>query len=146
MMVLLLLIHLLMGSFYMCSRNNQLIEKNKSTANNNHFYEIVAKYDIKNKMIKYGKNIAIQGEIIGPKINGNNHKVKEISYHVYNIYDIDNQKYLNWNNIIAITDELDLQTVTLVYSGIMKKNGFQSKHCWLLLINKNIQLGNQQKV
>lgn len=67
-----------------------------------------------------GKNLALQGEIIGPKINGNRHKVKENEYYVFNIFDIDLQSYLNYNDIINVTNKLGLKTVPLVYKGLIK--------------------------
>ncbi|KKN67697.1 hypothetical protein LCGC14_0458410 [marine sediment metagenome] len=75
--------------FYVCSRNLALHKENQTE-----WWEMARKYDIKNKLLKVGKNIAIQGEIIGPGIQKNKYKLDEIKLFVFNVIDIDeNRKY-----------------------------------------------------
>jgi ATP-dependent RNA circularization protein (DNA/RNA ligase family) len=50
------------------------------------------KYDIE-KMLPIG--YAIQGELVGPKIQNNHENVKENTLYVFDIWDIVNQKYLS---------------------------------------------------
>ncbi len=113
------------GNFRICGRNYTLSERQNEI---NHYFDIADRYDLKEKMIKFGKNIAIQGEIIGPKINKNRHNIKDLEYYVFNIFDIDRQYYMNWDEILSITGQLGLKTVPVVYRGMMKPE-------WLLLDN-----------
>lgn len=57
---------------------------------------------------KNGKNLALQGELIGPKINGNFEKVRRVEYHIFNIYDIDKQGYLSLQERLKIYDDLKI--------------------------------------
>lgn len=56
------------------------------------FWNVAYKYDIE-KMLPVG--YAIQGEMVGPKIQNNHENVKENTFYVFDIYDILNQKYLS---------------------------------------------------
>jgi len=47
------------NTFYVCSRNINLHKKNNTT-----WWQIAEQEDIKNKLKKVGKNIAIQGDIL----------------------------------------------------------------------------------
>ncbi len=76
-------------NFYVCSRNLTLHRENDTE-----WWKMARTYDIKNKLLKVGKNIAIQGEIIGPGIQKNKYKLDNQEYHVFNVIDIDeNYKY-----------------------------------------------------
>lgn len=113
----------LFGSFMICGRNFRLLVSSLSTK---HHFEIAERYGLEEKMTKLGRNIAIQGEIIGPKINGNRHRVSENEFYVFNIYDVDAAQYMEWNQILEITQLLGLKTVTCVYQGIMKDEWLDS--------------------
>jgi RNA ligase (TIGR02306 family) len=97
--------------FGVCSRNYQLKEDDK-----NSFWVIARKYDLENKLKKDGRNLAIQGEVYGPGIQGNLLGVKDIQFRAFNLFDIDNYKYLDWKelqefcfyNSIPIVDTIDI--------------------------------------
>jgi RNA ligase (TIGR02306 family) len=109
--------------FCVCSRNNMILDTwDKITNNNNRVYlEMANKYKLEDKMLKMKRNLAIQGETIGPKINGNKHKVKENDFYVFNIYDVDLKMYLSWDEIVEICNFLGIKTVPVVYRGQMKE-------------------------
>lgn len=97
--------------FGVCSRNYQLKEDDK-----NSFWFVARKYDLENKLKNSGRNLAIQGEVYGPGIQGNLLGVKEIEFRAFNLFDIDNHKYLDWKelqefcfyNSIPIVDTIDI--------------------------------------
>ena len=111
------------NKFYVCSRNNVILDTwEKITNNNNKVYlEMGNKYGLEEKMIALKRNLAIQGETIGPKINGNKHKVKGNDFYVFNIYDVDLHMYLSWDEIVKLCDFLSVRTVPVVYRGVMKE-------------------------
>lgn len=77
------------GEFGVCSRNLDLKETEGNT-----YWQVARMYDIENKMIKYGlDNIAIQGEIMGPGINGNREGFDKFFFYVFDIWDINAGKY-----------------------------------------------------
>jgi RNA ligase (TIGR02306 family) len=89
-----------------CSRN--LILNEESTM---HKY---AKMHMKAVLEKYGKNIAIQGEFCGPKINGNRLELSSYDFYVFNIKDLDTDKYLDYDGLIKVTTELGCKMVPLL--------------------------------
>lgn len=116
-------IHLIVDSelkskFLVCSRNNVL--EDDLTHNTIHYFEVARKYCIENKMREYGKQIAIQGEIVGPNANRNVFKLKTHLFRVFNIWDISTQSFLPWSDVEQITRLLGLDTVPVIYSGPFK--------------------------
>lgn len=102
------------GKFSVCGRNFTWLDENQ---NSKHYFSIEKEYDIGKKMMALGKNLAIQGEIVGPKINGNKLGKSKLEFVVFNIYDIDMHKYLNHDNVTEICINLDLKQVPLLYKG-----------------------------
>ena len=67
-------------------------------------------------------NLAIQGEIIGPKVQGNKYNLEELEFYVFDIFDIRNQVYLTPSETAAITLDLGLKHVPLI-DGAWQLNG-----------------------
>jgi len=72
-----------------CSRNLEL----KQT-DTNAFWQIAVEEDVHAKLRSTGRNLALQGELIGPSIQGNYEKVAKNEFYVYDVFDIDKQAYL----------------------------------------------------
>jgi RNA ligase (TIGR02306 family) len=81
------------GEFGVCSRNLQL-KKNL----NNTFWKVCDDIGLETALSKfnsnYGRNIAIQGELIGEGIQKNKLKTKGHQFRLFDIWDIDNKKYM----------------------------------------------------
>lgn len=88
--------------FGVCSRNLELkrtanyeatFDNNgtKSTYAQSDFWDIVKQERIEDAL---PEGFAIQGELIGPRINGNLHKVTENQLYIFDVFDIENQHYL----------------------------------------------------
>lgn len=95
--------------FGVCSRNQEL----KYTENNT-FWAMAQKYDLKYKFKFLNKNIAIQGEVLGEGIQGNKYKLKGHDLFVFNIFDIDKYKYLDFEDFMILSSELQLKTVPIL--------------------------------
>lgn len=80
------------GRFGVASRNIDLTETKGNT-----FWDTARKLDLETKLRKYhedtGLSIALQGELMGPGIQGNRENFKDHDYFVFNVWDIDNQRY-----------------------------------------------------
>lgn len=83
--------------FYVCSRNiRQLRESQECFYNENFYWQMAKKYNIEKvlkdilKEHKDWKYVCVQGEVCGPKIQGNPHGLKE--YHLYIFHFIDSVK------------------------------------------------------
>lgn len=103
------------GNFNVCGRNYVWLKGHQNALN---YFKIEELYNVKNKMESYGKNIAIQGELIGPKINGNKMGLKTLDFEVFNIFDIDSRKYLNYDDVTHICNLFQLKQVPLLFRGL----------------------------
>jgi len=104
--------------FLACSRNQIIYNSNKSPNKTHPICQIMTKYDLERKLIKLNKNIAIQGEIFGPKIQGNVYGLPEYQMRVFSIYDIDEKKYVDYESLWAITSELELNMVPVIQTNV----------------------------
>ncbi len=77
------------GEVGCCSRNLELKDDGTST-----FWETAKNEQLVEKLISLGKNIALQGELLGGQIQGNAYKITGFKFFLYDIYDIDKQEYL----------------------------------------------------
>ncbi len=99
--------------FVVCSRNRIVHDKNTV------YWENAEKYDIKNKLKKYLKLhkscrwVCIQGESIGPNIQGNKYKRKESELYIFNFID---SVYGRWNSLAAddIVKGMDMKFVPIL--------------------------------
>lgn len=113
------------GEFGVCSRNFEL-----EYDENNTYWQIAKKYNFEEKMRELGENIAIQGEIIGPGIQKNRYRLKEVELRVFNIYDIDNGRYYTMSKVNKVNvGYLDIATVPII--EIFPGEGVQ------IIVNKN---------
>lgn len=124
------------NKFSVCSRNNLILDSVDNITNNNNrvYLEMAKKYNLPEKMLKLNKNLAIQGETIGSKINGNKHAVQENSFYAFNVYDIDLQMYLSWDEVVTICHDLGLNVVPVIYRGL----------CVLNSVNAFLELADKQ--
>ena len=102
------------GDFFICGRR---FIWEAPDACNSHYFQIQDAFDVENKMKSLGRNIALQGEIVGGKINSNRLKLKERDFRVFNVYDINNQSYLGWKDVLEICEHLGMYSVAVVYQG-----------------------------
>lgn len=142
------------NQFIICGRNRgmkplskvqnseQTIDIDKTVNKISHYYEMEKLYDLENKMTAYGKNIAIQGEIIGPRINGNRHNMKSNDYYVFNIFDIDKQIYMSFDDVENVCNILGLKTVKVVYKGVMKPEWLDMKAILDIASSQRYDSGN----
>lgn len=77
------------GDFGVCSRNLDLKE-----TEGNAFWATANKLLLREVLTDAARNLAIQGELIGPGIQGNIYGLKEPSFRVFNMFDIDTQEYI----------------------------------------------------
>jgi hypothetical protein len=96
------------GEFGVCGRNKKCFNKSDPK------WKVALKYDLENKMKNLGKNYAIQGECIGPKIQGNIYELEEHDIRIFIVYDIDKQKELPLSDMYEICLLLGLKTVPLI--------------------------------
>lgn len=96
------------GEVGVCSRNLELKE-----SDSNAFWRVARKYGVLDLLAQEG-NYAIQGELIGPGIQGNQEKLDDIDMYVYDVFDINTQSYLNALDRYALVDKLKLKHVPIL--------------------------------
>ena len=86
------------GVIGVCSRNLELKSE---------LFNLYTEQMLK-ELSEYKQNIAIQGEIIGPKIQNNPHNVNKNQLKIFNVWDIDNQCYLPQEERYKVLKDLNL--------------------------------------
>ena len=109
------------GEFGLCSRNLELIEDAE-----NSFWKVARQMNIENKLRSVGKNISIQGELIGEGIQGNKLKLKGQTVRFFNAFDIDKFEYLNFFDFNKLLGELELPIVPIVALDYELENDIDS--------------------
>lgn len=94
--------------FIVCSRNR--IVNNRADDR----WVIADKYSISRKMGALGRNFAIQGELIGPKVQGNLYELPERDFRMYLAYDIDEKRYFTLSELKDLANELQIIGVPLL--------------------------------
>ncbi len=106
------------GEFGVCSRNLDLTRDE-----NNSFWATAIRDDIEAKMRAVGPNpgedwdFAIQGELIGPGIQGNIYKLSKPAFYVFDIYDINKGAYMEPTERQAMVKVLRLNHVPVITIG-----------------------------
>lgn len=75
---------------FVCSRNFQL----KFDPENSDYVRAAVRQGLVDSLVELKLNIAIQGELCGPGIQGNKYKLTEKEIYIFNIWDIDERRYL----------------------------------------------------
>lgn len=104
------------GTFYcwknhfgVCSRNLEL----KDTPENV-FWNMARRYNLD---IRLPDGFAIQGEVVGPGIQGNPLGLESNDLLVFNAYDISNHEYLGWDEMKRLCWQIGATHVNLAMSG-----------------------------
>ena len=97
------------GEFGVCSRNLELLETEGNT-----FWKVARELDLENKMKSLGKNISIQGELIGEGIQGNPYKLKGQTIRFFTGYDIDKRERMGFIHFTVMIMDMGLKYVPVV--------------------------------
>nr|WP_295863653.1 RNA ligase (ATP) [uncultured Chitinophaga sp.] len=97
------------GDFGVCSRNLDLLE-----TENNTFWKIARQLELPAKLSALGKNMALQGELIGEGIQGNPYGIKGQTVRFFNAFDIDAYAYLTLPALREMTGQLGLELVPVL--------------------------------
>ncbi|MCL2809417.1 MAG: RNA ligase (ATP) [Treponema sp.] len=100
------------GKIGCCSRNKEIKDEEDAL-----YWLPVYKYGLKEKFAKLGRNLVITGEIIGPGIQKNKLRLAEIEWNVFDVKDAQSNRYLPYDEAIAVCAQLGLKTVPLEERG-----------------------------
>jgi RNA ligase (TIGR02306 family) len=104
--------YLINGEFGVCSRNLDLKE-----TEGNSFWETARRQGIEEKMRAIDEHLefAVQGELIGPGIQGNIYKLSKTEFYVFDVYDIKGGCYLNPKDREAVVARMGLKHVPIMW-------------------------------
>lgn len=90
------------GDFGVCSRNLNLHEDET-----NSLWKAARVLDLGVQLGKLGRNIALQGELVGEGIQKNKYRLKGQKWFVFDVFDIDHHRYMTPNERNTILTLLD---------------------------------------
>jgi RNA ligase (TIGR02306 family) len=98
------------GEFGVCGRNWEYYE-----SPTNSIWKFAKQNNIEEKLGDLGRNIALQGEIIGEGIQGNKYKLKGQTVRFFRAFDIDKYQYLPYDEFFElIENKLGLRCVPIL--------------------------------
>jgi RNA ligase (TIGR02306 family) len=97
------------GEFGVCSRNLELLETEGNT-----FWKVARELDLENKMKSLGKNISLQGELIGEGIQGNRYNIKGHTVRFFTGFNIDKYQRIPFMEMVLMLMDMGLQHVPTV--------------------------------
>lgn len=103
------------GTFGVCSRKIHLKE-----SETNGFWRMARKYDIEAHLRRQfpGKDIAIQGEIVGPGIQENHLGLTEMEFHFFNLFEIVSRQYLGFKDLVKFCHDTCIPMVHTIEEGV----------------------------
>lgn len=105
------------GEFGVCSRNIELIEDPENT-----FWKVAIKLGLKEKMASLGRNMALQGELVGEGIQGNKLNIKAQTVFFFNAFDISASCFLSFIDFKQLIEKLNLQTIPILEENYILEN------------------------
>lgn len=101
------------GEFGVCSRNLELKE-----SDDNALWKFAKQTNLVEKMAELvkltKKNIALQGELLSPGVQGNLYRFKDINVYFFNAYDIDNHRRMHFDELQCVLSKLGLKIVPIL--------------------------------
>ncbi|HUU88425.1 MAG TPA: RNA ligase (ATP) [Candidatus Glassbacteria bacterium] len=103
--------------FGVCSRNLELKPDGDYFTDGdikNTFWKVAKQEDVESKLRRTGKNIAIQGEMVGLGIQKNKYYLQGVDLYLFNVFDIDEQRYYNPVEMADFCKEYNFKMVPVV--------------------------------
>lgn len=95
--------------FGVCSRNRNLI-----TDDGSDFWKCAKYIDVENKLRKLKKNIFIRGEKAHKGLQGNIYNFTDMKFFVYDVYDMDEQRLYNFDEMIQFCKDNGFEHVPIL--------------------------------
>ena len=100
------------GQFGVCSRNLELLETEGNT-----YWKVTRDLKIEEKLRSLGRNISLQGELIGEGIQGNPYKLRGQTVKFFTGYDIDSGRRIPIREFLDTLKKLELESVPVLHLG-----------------------------
>jgi RNA ligase (TIGR02306 family) len=101
------------GKLGVCSRNKLIVDESGDK-----FYHKAARdLGLAKKIQDAGKNYAVQGELIGPSVQGNKYSLKALSFSCFDIFDIDGRRHLTPSERQEFCREFSIEHVPILFES-----------------------------
>lgn len=104
---------------------------------------------LKEKLEKFfdftGREIALQGELVGPGMNGNRDNYEDLEFHVFRIWNIDEQNYMTTEQRYDFCRQFDVQHVKVLHKNMTVFDTFGSVEDVLLFAEGLTDRGNERE-
>jgi len=95
-----------------CSRNINL--KVPENGVFNPYWLVAQSNELIPKLRSTGRNLAIQGELIGPGVHGNMYNLDKIDFYLFNIWDIIHQRWFSSEERVQLCELLNIKHVPIL--------------------------------
>jgi RNA ligase (TIGR02306 family) len=99
------------GAFGVCSRNLHLDTADDTSS----LVRLAKALDLETKLRafaeRHGHDVAVQGEVIGPGVQGNKYALAALALRAFNVFDVSAHRFLNRADMLRALSELDLAPV-----------------------------------
>lgn len=100
-----------------CSRNWELKDEQ-----GNQFWETARDEGLVDFVTNFPKNIALQGELVGPGIQKNRLSLTKKYVYVFSAFDIDTFKYYTGDELLSLAEEYNIRLVPMIYQGVIPED------------------------
>ena len=104
-----------------CSRNLEL-----KFSEDNSFWKTALSHKLDQILVKFGRQIALQGELVGEGVQGNIYALKGLRFYVYDIYDIKEGRYWTSNERIKFVETYGLFHVPVLQTEYSALSSLQT--------------------
>lgn len=128
-----------------CSRNFEL----KLDDNDSPWIKTAEKFMLKEKLEKFfdftGREIALQGELVGPGMNGNRDNYEDLEFHIFRIWNIDEQNYMTTEQRYDFCKKFDIPHVKIIHKNMRVFDTFSDIAEVLLFAEGKTDRGNERE-
>ncbi|OGI07719.1 MAG: RNA ligase [Candidatus Melainabacteria bacterium RIFCSPLOWO2_12_FULL_35_11] len=110
-------IYLNNGDFGICTRNFELKEDKNIT-----YWKVAKELNLKERLSMLHFNVAIQGELIGEGVQTNLYKIRGQTIKFFDVYNIDEKRYLFYKEMMKTISKLGFEAVPLVEENFKLPN------------------------
>jgi RNA ligase (TIGR02306 family) len=100
------------GKIGCCSRNKEIKDEVETV-----YWMPVYRYNLKEKLVAYGKNLVLTGEICGPGIQKNRLRLSAPEWYVFDAMELDSGTYLPYDRMLEVCASWGLSAVPLEERG-----------------------------
>lgn len=132
--------------FIICSRN---MYKGDGTDNDDHFCTTARACKLDQTLPEYcirnNTELAIQGELVGPKVNGNRDKFEDFEFHVFRIFNLKEKRWLKPRDRYDVCAALGLKHVRVLNEALRVFEVYPTVETLLKFAEGKTERGNERE-